>query len=111
MRRLLPVILLTALLAGPAARAQLAVPVDTAALRTSSFRPAQLIAPGVLLGTGTLVHAFGHKAVDVPVRNMVQGWRGDGRTVGIDDYLQFLPLAANVGLGLTGVRSEHHLWR
>ena len=107
MKRLLPVILLTALLAGPVARAQLAVPVDTAALRTSSFRPAQLIAPGVLLGTGTLVHAFGHKAIDVPVRDMMQGWRGDGRTVGVDDYLQFLPLAANVGLGLTGVRSEH----
>ena len=107
MRRLLPILLLTALLAGPAARAQVAVQVDTAALRTSSFKASQLIAPGALLGTGALVHAFGHKAIDVPVRDAVQGWRGDGRTVRIDDYLEYLPLAANVGLGLTGVKAEH----
>ena len=112
MRRLLPVILLTALLAGPAARAQLAVQVDTAVLgvpvvTAPAFRASQLIAPGVLLGTGTLIHTVAHKAIDVPVRNAMQSWRGDGRPVGIDNYLEYLPLAANVGLGLTGVRAEH----
>jgi membrane-associated phospholipid phosphatase len=112
MRRLLPVILLTALLAGPAARAQLAVQLDTAALdapvvTAPAFRASQLIAPGVLIGTGTLIHAVAHKGIDVPMRDAMQSWRGDGRTVGIDNYLQFVPLALNAGLGLTGVRSEH----
>lgn len=108
MRRLLPLILLTALLAGPVARAQMAVQVDTAALRASSaFKASQLIAPGALMGTGALVHWLGHKTVDVPVRDAFQSWRGDGKLVGIDNYFQYLPLAANVGLGFLGVPSKH----
>ncbi len=114
MRRLLPVLLLTALLAGPAARAQLAVQVDTAALDTPlvtapAFRANQLIAPGVLIGTGTLIHAFAHKGIDVPVRDAMQAWRGDRPQVRIDDCFEFLPLAVNAGLGFAGVPSKH-IW-
>ena len=114
MRRLLPVLLLTALLAGPAARAQLAVQVDTAALdaplvTAPAFRASQLIAPGVLIGTGTLIHAFGHKGIDVPVRDAMQAWRGDRPQVRIDDFFEFLPLAVNAGLGFAGVPSKH-IW-
>ncbi len=109
MRRLLPVILLTALLAGPAARAQMAVRVDTAAVRAPAFRASQLIAPGALMGTGALVHWLGHDAIDVPVRNAVQGWRGDGLQRRFDDYVQYLPLTMNIGLGLTGVPAKHEL--
>ena len=107
MRRLLPILLLTALLAGPAARAQVAVQVDSAALRENPFKPTQLIAPGVLLGTGTLIHCFGHDAIDVPVRDAMQRWRGDGPQLRFDDYIQYVPLAMNLGLGVTGVRAEH----
>ena len=108
MRRLLPaILLLTALLAGLPARAQLAVQVDSAAVRTSTFQPRQLIAPGALLGTGTLIHCFAHNAIDVPVRDAMQSWRGDGPQLRFDDYVQYLPLAMNLGLGLTGVRAEH----
>lgn len=118
MRRLLPVILLTALLAGPAARAQLAVQVDTAAFEAPAaaapqvtapaFRASQLIAPGVLLGTGTLIHCFGHDAIDVPVRDAMQAWRGDRPEVTIDNLFEYLPLAASAGLGFLGVPSKHN---
>ena len=112
MRRLLPVILLTALLAGPAARAQLAVQVDTAAfdaplVTAPAFRASQLIAPGVLLGTGTLIHCFGRDAIDVPVRDALQAWRGSNPERTFDNYLEYLPLTMNLGLGLTGVRAKH----
>lgn len=107
MRRLLPVLLLTALLTGPAARAQMAVRVDTAAVRVPVFRASQLIAPGALMGAGALVHWLGHDAIDVPVRNAMQGWRGDGPQLRFDDYVQYLPLTMNLGLGLTGVPAKH----
>ena len=103
MRRLLPILSLLLLLTGPVARAQVAARVDT-----SAFHARQLIAPGVLLGSGIAIHCFAHDAIDVPVNRWVQEeWRQGRPERNFDNYIQYLPLAMDLGLGLVGVRSEH----
>ena len=103
MRRLLTVLLLCLLAGGPAARAQVVAD-------TSAFRVRQLVAPGLLMGSGTLIHCFGHDAIDVPVNRWVQEkWRGDGPGYGFDNYIQYVPLVMELGLGLVGVPAEHGL--
>jgi membrane-associated phospholipid phosphatase len=100
MRRLLPVLLIISLLAGPAAHAQRA--------DTSAFKATQLIAPGVLIASGVGIHCWGHQAIDVPVNNWFQNnWRAGGPERSFDNYLQYAPLVAYTGLGLLGVKSKH----
>ncbi|MCR4860590.1 MAG: hypothetical protein K5910_08005, partial [Bacteroidales bacterium] len=72
MRRLLASILCFVLLSAVSPLgAQMAVRSDS-----SAFHPRELIAPGVLLGTGTLIHCFGHDAIDVPINTWTQEqWR------------------------------------
>ena len=103
MRRLLSLLLLCLLGAGHPARAQLAVRVDTAA-----FHARELIAPGVLMASGVAVHCFGHDAIDVPVNRWFQErWRAGGPERKFDDYLQYVPIVAELGLGLVGVPARH----
>lgn len=73
----------------------------------SRFRPVQLVAPGSLILIGSLGAGSGwfHRAVNLPLRNDFQQWRGD-RRFRVDDYLQYLPVAAHVGLSLCGVPSR-----
>ena len=103
MRRLLLILSLLALCAGPAAQAQVAVRADS-----SAFHARQLIAPGVLLGAGFGIHYLGHEAIDIPVNRWVQEqWRAGGPERTFDDVIQYLPLAMDLGLGLAGVPAEH----
>lgn len=79
---------------------------------TVLFRPAQLIAPGVLIGSGVAIHVFAHQSVDVAVRDMTRNWHPAGaREVGDElfRYLMVVPLVVDVGLGITGVPSKHDL--
>ena len=97
------VLLLLLLAAGPAAQAQVAARADS-----SAFRARQVIAPGLLLGSGIGIHCFGHEAIDVPVNRWVQEkWRAGGRGYGFDNQIQYLPLAMDLGLGLIGVPAEN----
>lgn len=103
MKRLLSVLLLSLLLTGPAARAQMAVKVDS-----SAFHARELIAPGVLLASGIAIHCFGHDAIDVPVNKWTQEkWRRDRPERNFDNYIQYVPLTMDLGLGLLGARAEH----
>ena len=103
MKRLLTALLLSLLLTGPVANAQMAVRRDT-----SAFRPQQLIAPGVLMGSAVLIHTAGHQSIDIPVNRWFQDkWRAGGPELKFDDYIQYLPLAMDLGLGLVGARAEH----
>ena len=103
MKRLLTALLLSLLLTGPAANAQMAVRRDT-----SAFRPSQLIAPGVLMGSGLLIHTLGHDAIDVPVNRWFQDkWRAGGPERNFDNYIQYAPMVMDLGLGLLGAKAEH----
>ncbi len=72
-----------------------------------NFRPTKLILPASLIAVGAvglihrspvqrLSHSVHEKVVDAGVRR-----------VKIDDYIQYTPLALNVGLSLCGVKSKH----
>ena len=103
MKRLFTPVLLALLLTGPALRAQVRVRQDS-----SAFRPQALIAPGVLLSAGVGIHCFGHEAIDVPLNRWVQeSWRAGRPERPFDNYIQYLPLAMDLGLGLAGVSAEH----
>lgn len=76
-------------------------------LRAEKFRPAQMIVPATLIAIG----AFGVSngwfcSVKQDVREGFYDIRGDCR-LKVDDYLQYLPVAAGLGLGFTGIRTRH----
>jgi len=103
MRRLWLILSLLVLAAGPAAHAQVASPVDS-----SAFRARQLIAPGLLLTSGVAIHCFGHDAIDVPYSRWTQEkWRKGHPERNFDDYIQYVPIVADLGMGLLGVPAEH----
>ena len=109
MKRLLPILLLTALLAGPAARGQVAVRMDTTAFNAKS-----LIAPGVLIGVGTVLHCFSHDGMDLYVQQ--KAWKLHARWGSIPYYYEFfrflpvMPAALDLGLGLVGVKAQNGFW-
>lgn len=103
MKRFLTLLLLCVLGAARPAQAQWAVRADT-----SAFRARDLVAPGVLMASGVGIHCFGHDAVDVPVNRWFQeSWRAGGPERKFDDYLQYVPIVAELGLGLAGVPARH----
>jgi len=103
MRNLFSFFLLLTLFAGPAARAQIDSRADS-----SVFRPGQLIVPGVLISSGVGIHCFGHDAIDVPVNNWFQQTLRAGRpALRFDDYIQYVPITMDLGLGLLGVPAKH----
>lgn len=111
MRRILLVIL-TVLLCLPA-QAQFAYRVDTLSVPkaklSSDFDARQIIAPAALVTTGVLIHCFGHDSFDESIRKWAtEDWRGDKPSRRFDDYVQYAPLAMNLGLGFAGVPTEHH---
>lgn len=102
MRRLCLFLLLLSVLP---ARAQFAR--DSVGRR--AFRPSQLIAPGVLVGAGMGVHYFGHEAVEIPVKDYVQEDLRRGGEMAFHDigsYVQYVPSAMHLGLGLVGCKAS-----
>lgn len=82
---------------------------DSLAITEKVFRPQQLIVPSALIAVG----AFGVNngwfcSVKEQVKDGFQDLRGDCRFKA-DDYLQYLPAAANLGLGLAGAKAKHPL--
>ena len=110
MKRFLPILLVLSVLLGPQARAQVAVRVDSSAVRTPAFRATELIAPGVLIASGVGIHCFAHESIDVPVNRWFQEeWRAGRPERNFDNYIQYAPIVMDVGLGLLGVPAEHGL--
>ena len=50
------------------------------------FRPVQLVAPAVLLGTGTAIHCFAHESLDYAVSDRFAAWRGTAPEIEADDH-------------------------
>lgn len=96
--------LLTLLIIFPyVARAQKVYQADT----TSAFKATQLIAPGVLLGSGLAVHFLAHDTWDAAIRDQMQEWSKNSPDLRFDDYIQYIPIAMDLGLGFTGIRTQH----
>lgn len=76
---------------------------------TCKFKATQLIVPSVLIATGSIGVCNGwFHSVNRDVKDNMTEWRKN-KNVKVDDYLQYLPVAANVGLGLTGIKARHPL--
>ena len=73
----------------------------------SAFRATQLIAPGVVIGSGLAIHFAAHDTWDIAVRDKMLEWSDGKPEYTFDNYLQYSTLAINLGLGFTGVRTEH----
>ena len=109
MKRLFSVLLLTVLLAGLPARGQRIMRTDSTA-----FNPNSLIAPGVLLGTATIIHCFSHDGMDLWVQR--QAWNLHAKWGSIPYYYEFfrflpaVPLVLDLGLGLVGAKAQNGFW-
>lgn len=76
-------------------------------LRSERFRPVQLIVPSTLIAVGSVGVTGGwFCSVKEDVRDGFQKLSG-GKRIKVDDYLQYLPLAAHLGLGSIGVKHRH----
>ncbi|MGM9845677.1 MAG: phosphatase PAP2 family protein [Muribaculaceae bacterium] len=71
------------------------------------FAPRQLIVPGAVIAIGvatSIGHWFDH--VNEAVRDGMSDLRGD-HYFHADDYLQYVPVAAYLGMGACGIKSRH----
>lgn len=76
-------------------------------LRSEKFRPVQLIAPATLIAIGSVGVSNGwFCSVKKDVRKGFNDFRGDSR-FRADDYLQYVPIAAHLGIGFIGVKARH----
>ena len=84
-------------------------PIDSVAVidESTQFKPTQLILPLSLVAIGsTGLYVDWCKDAKHYVRNEVCEWRGDNYCK-VDDYLQYLPVAAYLGLDYIGVKAKH----
>ena len=80
---------------------------DSVSLLADRFRPKQLILPGALIAVGSFGVSNGwFCSIKDDVREGFQDLRGECRYKA-DDYLQYLPVVANVGLGYVGAKPRH----
>jgi membrane-associated phospholipid phosphatase len=76
-------------------------------IQEKTFRPTHLIAPAVLIAIGSVGVSNGwFCSVKNDVRDGLQELRGDCRFKA-DDYLQYVPVVANLGLGFVGAKAKH----
>jgi hypothetical protein len=108
LRTIAAVTMITACMASVTASAQNAA-ADSLGCDDEScrFKATQLIVPSALIVTSAVGVCNGwFHSVNNGVKDGMEGWRKD-KYLNIDDYLQYLPIAANVGLGLAGLKPRH----
>ncbi len=82
---------------------------DSLSASGCAFRWPQLVAPATLVTLGTVgVSAQPLCRFKRHVRSKFEEWRGD-RRFHADDYIQYLPAACHLGLGLLGAPPQHPL--
>ena len=73
------------------------------------FKTRKLILPVALIAVGTAgVYSDRFKSFNREVRDGMERLRADDHYIHADDYVQYLPLAAHLGLGSIGVKSRHN---
>ena len=76
--------------------------------KSEQFDAAQLVAPITLVAVSTFGLWNGPaKSVNREIRTAVGEWRGNNYFHG-DDYIQYLPAASYLGLGLAGAKAKHN---
>ena len=72
-----------------------------------SFNPTQLIAPGVLIGSGIVIRSFAHSTWNTSVNVALDGQEGSAPHTELDDWIQYLAFPANLGLEFLGVPAKN----
>lgn len=74
---------------------------------SEKFSAKQLILPASLIAVGSwgITNGWFNK-INHKVQNKMTDWR-DGNNIHIDDYIQYLPVASHLGLGLLGAQAKH----
>lgn len=97
------------------ARAQYAPAADSTARAVSYKQKPELkfssfVAPAILVGSGSLLHCLSHDAVDLRMTNAIATLKPYGtKNVYIEEVLQYLPLAASLGLEYLGVETQYSI--
>ena len=82
-------------------------PSDAQCQPSEKFSARQLIIPGALIAIGAWgVDNGWFCGIKEDVKEKMADWRGD-HYFHADNYLQYLPVACHIGLGLTGIKSQH----
>lgn len=71
------------------------------------FKPQQLIVPGILITAGVIGAIDCDNNLNKSVRDAMTDL-SNGKTFKADDYIRFLPSAAHLLLGFTGIKSKHN---
>ena len=69
-----------------------------------TFQWNQLVAPGILAGSGLAIHFFAHETIDYEIRERVLAATAGITIPRIDDYVQYLPVTMHLSLGLMGAQ-------
>ena len=69
-----------------------------------TFQWNQLVAPGILAGSGLAIHFFAHETLDYEIRERVLAATAGITIPRIDDYVQYLPVTMHLSLGLMGAQ-------
>lgn len=73
----------------------------------NSFSYSKLVLPSALIATGsTGLYFNGVKSFNTKVRSKMRDIRQE-RYFRLDDYLQYLPVASNLGIGFLGAKAKH----
>ena len=100
-------LLISVALAHPTAMLAQSEAADSTTVNNDGFKPQQLILPTALIAVGAFgVHNGWFCGLKQDVKESFYDLRGDC-TFKLDNTLQYLPLAASVGLGLVGVKAKH----
>lgn len=73
-------------------------------LDPGTFQWNQLVAPGILAGSGLAIHFFAHETLDYEIRERVLAATAGITIPRIDDYVQYLPVTMHLSLGLMGAQ-------
>lgn len=77
--------------------------------KNESFRAERLILPAALIAVGAVgIYSDGFRSLNRKVRDGMGHLRGESRYFHADDYMQYLPLLAHIGLGSVGVKARHN---
>ena len=74
---------------------------------SEKFSAKQLILPTSLIAVGSWgINNGWFNKINNKIQNKMTDWR-DNDYIHIDDYIQYLPVASHLGLGLLGVQAKH----
>lgn len=74
---------------------------------SSAFKVSNVIAPSICVVGGVAIHEFAHHTWDSSIRDFAGELRRELKVIPFDDYIQYLPAALDLSVGLLGGECEN----